>query len=858
MSTPGQFPPSTPDFELLRPIGRGSYGDVWLARGVTGIFRAIKIVWRERFPDAEPFEREFRGLKEFAAISVGESTQLALLHVGRNEAAGFFYYVMELADDADRGRTIDPATYTALTLAEVRHRRGRLPAEECVRLGVELARALAALHRRGLVHRDIKPSNVIIVHGAPKLADIGLVAPAASAQTYVGTEGYVPPDGPGSPGADVYALGKVLYELASGLDRQMYPKLPDDLKSLPDCRALLQLNEVILQACEPRAERRYPDAGALLTDLETLSRGRPVRRVARWQFVALVVMLGLAIGVGGWALYSPVPAAIAASTSTNAAEAVPAVAVLPFANLSGDPAQDYFAVGFSEEILNALGRERSLRVVGGSGRLAHPREGGSALEVARSLQIEQLVEGSVLRAGHRVRVNVRLTRTADGVTESLGSFDRETADVFALQDEVARAVVEWLAPRTLRHPVPVLTRNFEAYEAFLRARGLQVRASANAGEAAKHYETAVTLDPGFALAWARLAEARFRPYASKNDTSPRLLASVREALGRALALEPDLPLALVVGSNLRLVVESDFVGARRELARAEARYGPFAESRMGRFVVAWEAGESADLTRLAREAMAADPENGDRANALGIMLSVIGDLVEADRLLERSMVISGPAVTTAFANRIFLRRQWRGANSALRLLDHAPANQSGLAAVRGQMLLEAGRFEEARAVLAQGEGRRAPPLLLADAGLTAQAREAAEASRAAAQAEFDRGNRSAARRLTWINASLVLGQRDLAAVELEAWRREIERVPTPTRRWGGLASNMTQLYARLGERETVLARVRQALDDGVPLGYSLRDSLAFASLRDDPEFQALRQRAEARVAALPDPVDERR
>ncbi|MBL9210510.1 MAG: hypothetical protein JNL92_08565 [Opitutaceae bacterium] len=278
---------------------------------------------------------------------------------------------------------------------------------------------------------------------------------------------------------------------------------------------------------------------------------------------------------------------------------------------------------------------------------------------------------------------------------------------------------------------------------------------------------------------------------------------------------------------------------------------------MGRFVIAWESGDVAELPRLAREAMAADPENGDRANALGIMLSVLGDVVEADRLYQRAMVIGGPRVTAAFVNRVFVRRQWRGAPAALQLLAHAPSTQSGLGMVHGQMLLEAGRIQEAREVLERTEGTRAPPILLADAGLVALAREAAESSRAAAEAEFARGNRSSARRLSWINASIVLGQRDAAFSELEAWRIEIERMPTPTRRWGGLASNMTQIYARLGQRDTVLARIRQALADGVPLGYELRDSLAYVSLRDDPEFQALRRQAEARVAALPDPVDER-
>ena len=203
--------PRVPDYELLRRIGRGSYGDVWLARGLTGLHRAIKIVWRDRFDDAEPFEREFKGLAEFAKLQLGDVALLQIVHIGRNDAARFFYYVMELADDAERGRAIDPERYMPLTFAELSIRRGRVPARECLAHGLALARTLAVLHARGLVHRDIKPSNVIMVNGAPTFADIGLVAPAASARTFVGTEGYVPPDGPGTPSSDVYALGKVLY-----------------------------------------------------------------------------------------------------------------------------------------------------------------------------------------------------------------------------------------------------------------------------------------------------------------------------------------------------------------------------------------------------------------------------------------------------------------------------------------------------------------------------------------------------------------------------------------------------------------------------------------------------------------------
>ncbi len=301
-------PPVIPDYELLRLIGRGAYGEVWLARGVTGVHRAVKLVWRDRFPEAGPYEREFHGLKEFAAISLTESRQLALLHVGRDPAAAYFYYVMELADDVTTGRDIDPANYTPHTLKEMRARRGRLPAGECVTLGVELARALSGLHVRGLVHRDIKPSNVIIVGGAPKLADIGLVTEASAALTFVGTEGFVPPEGPGAPGADVFALGKLLYELVTGLDRHDYPRLPPELHAWPDRKEVLELNEVLIRACEPHPDQRHLDAAALLDDLLLLQAGKSVRRLRKAErrlarALRIAALFGLIAGVAGLGAY---------------------------------------------------------------------------------------------------------------------------------------------------------------------------------------------------------------------------------------------------------------------------------------------------------------------------------------------------------------------------------------------------------------------------------------------------------------------------------------------------------------------------------------------------------------------------
>jgi WD40 repeat protein len=301
--------PQIPDYELLRSIGRGAYGDVWLARSLTGVYRAVKIVWRDRFSNAQPYEREFSGLRDFARVSINESRQLALLHVGRNEAAGFFYYVMELADDVESGTVIDPDRYEPLTLTLYREKARRLPVREIVAHAVELTRALGSLHDHGLIHRDIKPSNIILVKGRPKLADIGLVTAADSAVTYVGTEGFVPPEGPGTRGADIYSLGKVLYELAMGRDRNDYPRLPEDLQERSDRKELMELNEVILRACDPSPAVRYTNAEALLSELLLLQAGKSVRRLrlterglARAKRVAVLLGVLALVTAGGMAI----------------------------------------------------------------------------------------------------------------------------------------------------------------------------------------------------------------------------------------------------------------------------------------------------------------------------------------------------------------------------------------------------------------------------------------------------------------------------------------------------------------------------------------------------------------------------
>src|SRR6266404_1204401 len=183
-----------PEHQLLRCIGRGSYGQVWLARSTMGVYRAVKIVFRKSFENQRPFERELSGIRRFEPISRLHEGFVDVLQVGLNKDRGYFYYVMELGDDRISGQTIDPERYVPKTLACEISVTGKLSLEECLRLGVALSHALAELHKHGLVHRDIKPSNIIFVNGTPKLADIGLVAGLNEARTYVGTEGFIPPE----------------------------------------------------------------------------------------------------------------------------------------------------------------------------------------------------------------------------------------------------------------------------------------------------------------------------------------------------------------------------------------------------------------------------------------------------------------------------------------------------------------------------------------------------------------------------------------------------------------------------------------------------------------------------------------
>jgi eukaryotic-like serine/threonine-protein kinase len=296
---PAKPPFSIPEHQIIRRIGSGGGGEVWLARNTLGVYRAVKIVRVQEAGGPEAFRSEFAGVLKFEPVSRSHDGLVDILQVGGGEAEGYFYYVMELADGVNAGQHIMADTYSPRTLGHDMRSRGRLPVGECIRLGAAIASALGFLHRQNLIHRDLKPSNIIFINGFPKLADVGLVAAMSGESEYVGTEGFIAPEGAGTAQADLYSLGKILYEMSTGNPAQEYPALPEDLGSTPDDRELAQFNRIVLQACRANPHSRYRSSDELMMALLSFQFNR---RVSRWStgrpLVWAIGILGALIGAG--------------------------------------------------------------------------------------------------------------------------------------------------------------------------------------------------------------------------------------------------------------------------------------------------------------------------------------------------------------------------------------------------------------------------------------------------------------------------------------------------------------------------------------------------------------------------------
>ncbi|NQT11898.1 MAG: serine/threonine protein kinase [Planctomycetes bacterium] len=283
-----------PEYELIRPIGEGGFGRVWLARNrTTGLLRALKLVPLARSGGADPAGREIMSLTRLEAnLRHQHADLLTIYHVGKT--AHHLYYVMDLADDVSGAPATSAPDYRPASL-ESRLDAGPLEPDECLRYTGQLLSGLVSLHEAGMVHRDVKPSNCLLVGGELKLADFGLLTEVSPQISRVGTQKYMPPDGRMDMRADVYAAGLVIYEMVTGLPPESFPRLADRAGQVAETPALCTLVRLALGACQPDPQQRFPNAGVMQCELvsEPESAAQPGRQRRR----VTVAIAGLTVVV---------------------------------------------------------------------------------------------------------------------------------------------------------------------------------------------------------------------------------------------------------------------------------------------------------------------------------------------------------------------------------------------------------------------------------------------------------------------------------------------------------------------------------------------------------------------------------
>ena len=541
VTSPPPLPPATlgAHYTIHGEIGRGGMAAVYGAhdrrhnRGV-----AVKVL----DTDIAASIGTARFLQEITTVA-GLSHPNIVPVYDSGEQDGVLYYVMPHIEGE--------------TLRQVIKREKRIPLSEVVRITARVAAALDFAHRRGVVHRDIKPENIILFEGEPLILDFGIAKAltAAGGQTLtatgiaVGTPAYLSPEQATGENrldgaSDQYSLACVVYELVSGSP-------PFTAASAQGVIAKRFIEKARALSSIGGTPRRFSDAVMKAMSLESEDRFSTVTEFAE----------ELARGMRE----TDEPAKVQ--------DDKPSLAVLPFTNVSPDPENEFFADGITEEIINALTRVRALRVPSRTASFAFKGKREEFDEIARKLRVANILEGSVRKAGNHLRVSVQLIEVSTGDSIWSDRYDRELADVFAIQDEISTSIVDALklvlSGEEEKAIKRVPTQNVRAYEYYLRGRQLyhQRRPEATLA-AADMYRRAIELDSSYALAYAGLADSLCVQFGSFG-AGAEALARAETAATRALELDPSLAESHAA-HGLVLTYQSRFEEAEREFKQATA------------------------------------------------------------------------------------------------------------------------------------------------------------------------------------------------------------------------------------------------------------------------------------------------
>ena len=680
-------------YELIRLIGAGGMAEVWLAKRADGAFNrevALKLPSLTRVRhDLE--QRFFRERNILASL---EHPHIARLYDAGIDAAGLPYLSMEyvqgelLTDWCDAQRL------------DIRAR---------LRLFLQVLEAVQYAHERQVIHRDLKPSNILVTlggqvrlldFGVATLLDDGEVAGKTPLTTVYGsvlTPIYSSPElirgDPVTAKSDIYSLGVVLFELLTG-DRPYRLNAGASRAILEHAIAAAEvrkpstqivqeawgargvtheqltrqlrgdIDRIALKSLEKEPQARYASAAAMADDVQRYLDGKPIAaqpprlgyrlgKFLRRNRTVVSIGAGAAVLVLAMAAYEVerrVDQALDDSKSVYVTRPIneKAIAVLPFLDMSEKKDQGYFSDGLSEELITLLAQIQDLQVIARTSSFHFRNQDVSLKEIARTLGVAHVLEGSVRRAGNTVRVTAQLIRTDDGVHLWSQSYDRDVKDIFQVQDDIAAAVVASLKLKLLAlGSDPHRSDSPEAYNLFLLAREFRRRGNLEDIELAiATYRRAIALDPNFAAAYAGLSFAETAIANSTQDAARFALA--RDAAEKALRLAPQFVDAYRARAQFRLET-LDFAGARAdsEMALTLAPGESAVQSLYGAQIAAF--GKIPQAITAMKKAIDLDPLSGYAWANVGLFQTATHDYPAAHQSIERALAISPTADSLHFA-----------------------------------------------------------------------------------------------------------------------------------------------------------------------------------------------------------------
>jgi len=732
-------------YRILEKLGEGGMGEVYLAQDTKLDRRvALKFLPAQLASDGE-FKERFKREAQ-AAAALNHPNIITIHEVAEYESRP--YIAMEYVEGEPLKDLITKKD---------------LPINKVIDISMQICEGLAKAHQAGIIHRDIKPQNILLdKDGRVRILDFGLAKLKRAAMltqigTTLGTVAYMSPEQAqgkeADPRSDIFSFGVVLYEMITGklpfkgeheaaVIYSIVNENPEPLarykSDLPD-----ELQRIVDKAMEKNPDMRYQHVDDLGADLRKLK---------------VEVESGVT------------------KTLMTKAKPSPSIAVLPFTNLTADKEQEYFCDGMAEEIINALTHVEGLHVVARTSAFSFRGKEVDVREIGRKLNVGAVVEGSVRKAGHKLRISVQLVKVADGYRLWSEKYDRHTGeeccpeDIFCIQDEISMAVVDKLKVKLLGKEKEKLikrrTEDLDAYSLYLKGRYFWNKRTEESLRKAVHYfEQAIEKDPGYALAYAGLADSHIllAEYSllPPKDAFPRAKAAVMEAL----EIDETLAEAHTSLAFIKTLNDWDWIGAEKEFKQAIEFNPGYATAHQ------WYA---------------------EHLTMTGQYAEAIAEFKRAQELDPLSLIIGVASAVTLFCG---TRRYDRVMEECQKVLEMDP-NFGGALNVLGMVYRERAMYEEAI--------------------------EAFQKART-----FDEGN-------TWVTAELghayaVSGNRSEAQKVLDELEQLSKRSYVPP-------DNIALVYLGFGKKNLTFEYLEKAYEDrSVGLSWLKADPI-FDSLRSDPRF----------------------